>query len=61
MTDHIWTTISRHPTSDGVVLYESCPCGLVRIRLAETVAARIEMLQGTQRAGATGRRDSPVR
>ncbi len=29
---HRWTVRSRHPTSEGVVRYESCHCGVARIR-----------------------------
>lgn len=24
---HTWQTASRHPTSDGTVSYQRCPCG----------------------------------
>lgn len=28
---HVWHTVSRHPTSDGVVAYQRCHCGLWRV------------------------------
>ncbi|HXV94177.1 MAG TPA: hypothetical protein VD813_12815 [Pseudonocardia sp.] len=30
--DHTWVVRSRHRTSEGTVAYESCSCGLARIR-----------------------------
>jgi hypothetical protein len=30
--DHHWTVLSRHPTSEGTVVYESCHCGVQRMR-----------------------------
>jgi hypothetical protein len=30
--EHRWTAVSRHPTSEGPVVYESCHCGMLRIR-----------------------------
>lgn len=30
--DHHWTVLSRHPTSVGTVVYESCHCGMQRMR-----------------------------
>gem|GEM_PF-5494698 len=29
---HVWRTRSRHRTSEGVVSYQCCHCGLWRIR-----------------------------
>ncbi|WP_406108088.1 hypothetical protein [Micromonospora globbae] len=29
---HVWRTRSRHRTSEGTVHYQSCHCGLWRIR-----------------------------
>lgn len=31
--DHDWRAVSRHPVSDGVVVYQHCRCGAARIRL----------------------------
>ncbi|HET9422709.1 MAG TPA: hypothetical protein VFO49_16325 [Nocardioides sp.] len=36
--DHSWTTRSSHPTSDGLVTYQSCPCGRWRILTAARAA-----------------------
>jgi hypothetical protein len=36
--DHFWTTRSSHPTSEGLVSYQSCPCGRWRILTAARVA-----------------------
>lgn len=33
---HHWVVRSRHPTSEGVVRYESCHCGVARIRTERT-------------------------
>ncbi|NKY20767.1 hypothetical protein [Tsukamurella spumae] len=30
---HSWVTESHHPTSEGVVLYQRCSCGVRRIAL----------------------------
>lgn len=49
MSDHVWTTSSRHVTSDGVVVYESCHCGLVRIRLLAAPSAAITQWCGPGR------------
>lgn len=40
MRDHQWRVLSRHRTSAGEVVYESCHCGLHRVRVAGRVAAR---------------------
>lgn len=29
--EHRWTTDSAHPTSEGVVTYQRCPCGEHRV------------------------------
>ncbi|GAB3139568.1 hypothetical protein GCM10027290_08970 [Micromonospora sonneratiae] len=29
--DHTWTVRSRHRTSDGLMSYQSCHCGLWRV------------------------------
>jgi hypothetical protein len=31
--NHHWRIRSTHVTSEGVVIYESCPCGRHRMRL----------------------------
>jgi len=33
--EHTWTTSSQHRTSQGLVSYQRCHCGLRRITLAE--------------------------
>lgn len=33
--EHQWAARSRHRTSEGIVVYESCHCGLARIRLID--------------------------
>ena len=30
---HSWETESHHPTSEGVVMYQLCSCGVRRIKL----------------------------
>ncbi|RKR88660.1 hypothetical protein BDK92_2989 [Micromonospora pisi] len=35
---HVWHTRSRHRTSDGVVTYQSCHCGLWRLLSAAELA-----------------------
>jgi hypothetical protein len=30
--EHHWTVLSRHPTSEGTVVYESCHCRVQRVR-----------------------------
>ena len=38
MTDengHVWSTRSRHPSTDGVVEYQHCVCGLWRVQLSD--------------------------
>lgn len=32
VADHTWRTRSRHDVSDGVVIYQSCHCGLWQIQ-----------------------------
>jgi hypothetical protein len=32
---HVWSTKSRHRTSEGMVRYQRCPCGLWRVRLGQ--------------------------
>jgi hypothetical protein len=34
---HDWTTKSRHRTSEGVVVYDGCACGRLRIRRGTTL------------------------
>ncbi len=41
MLDHLWTVRSRHRTSAGEVVYESCHCGAHRIRLLHRVLAQL--------------------
>ena len=31
-SEHHWTVLSRHATSEGTVVYESCHCGAQRVR-----------------------------
>lgn len=40
MLDHRWTVRSRHRTSAGEVVYESCHCGAHRVRLRGRIVAR---------------------
>lgn len=35
---HAWETESHHPTSEGVVVYQRCPCGARRIKLVGDTA-----------------------
>ncbi|MGO4254179.1 hypothetical protein AB4Y81_18110 [Paenarthrobacter sp. TAF1] len=36
--NHHWYQCSSHRTSEGIIHYDSCPCGAQRIRLAtETI------------------------
>ena len=37
---HRWVVRSRHPTSEGVVRYEHCLCGVARIRTEQGQAIR---------------------
>ena len=37
--EHLWSTDSEHPTSEGVVSYQRCGCGGRRVTL--TPAARL--------------------
>ncbi|WP_173892343.1 hypothetical protein [Rathayibacter sp. VKM Ac-2630] len=34
MHEHRWTSLSRHPTSEGILSYLLCPCGARGIELA---------------------------
>lgn len=54
MDEHIWTVESRHPTSEGLTIYEACPCGARRIR--ELPWARsAQLVSGPAPAPSTGR------
>ncbi|HCN22130.1 MAG TPA: hypothetical protein DIT15_07770 [Arthrobacter bacterium] len=35
--EHHWYTRSSHRTSQGIIHYDSCPCGAHRVRLAHRV------------------------
>jgi hypothetical protein len=37
---HFWRTLSTHPTSEGLVTYQSCPCGHWRILMAAAASAQ---------------------
>lgn len=50
---HAWRTRSRHLTSDGVVTYQSCACGLSRVVL-ERATVLADHIKATRRAGAFG-------
>lgn len=39
---HVWRTRSRHRTSEGTVYYQSCHCGLWRIRTGRPDGTRAE-------------------
>jgi len=41
---HFWQTRSTHPTSEGLVSYQSCPCGRWRIL---TSTPRVEVTRST--------------
>lgn len=52
-SDHHWTVLSRHPTSEGTVVYESCHCGAQRVcRLGpDTRSVLSSRPSGTSSAG----------
>ncbi|MEE2040011.1 hypothetical protein Q8791_22600 [Nocardiopsis sp. CT-R113] len=35
--EHLWSTDSDHPTSEGVVSYQRCGCGERRVTLTPSV------------------------
>ncbi|MFE1166661.1 hypothetical protein [Nocardiopsis sp. NPDC058789] len=35
--EHLWTTDSSHPTSEGMVVYQRCHCGEHRVALTPPV------------------------
>lgn len=47
---HRWTTLSRHPTSEGTVIYQRCHCERFRVlREARAVAEHVGGLCDTDR------------
>lgn len=38
--DHQWRVGSVHPTSEGLITYESCPCGTYRVRRSGILLAQ---------------------
>ncbi|MCW3814327.1 hypothetical protein ONA91_07630 [Micromonospora sp. DR5-3] len=39
---HVWRTRSRHRTSEGTLYYQSCHCGLWRIRAGRQAGIPVE-------------------
>ncbi|MFJ8580067.1 hypothetical protein [Micromonospora sp. NPDC093277] len=39
---HVWRTRSRHRTSEGTLHYQSCHCGLWRIRAGRQAGTPVE-------------------
>ena len=35
--EHLWTTDSTHPTSEGIVTYQRCRCGEHRVALSPRI------------------------
>lgn len=46
---HRWVVRSRHPTSEGVVRYEACHCGVARIRTEIVGAGDDQAMRRTSR------------
>ena len=56
VTSHVWVTDSSHPTSDGVVIYQSCACSAHRILLVDAAESspRLPVAVSVLIAGQTG-------